>query len=420
MIRASVPGHLLSLRQAGLIAEPQPVACLDDEPSFPSYIVYAAGADPSEEQSGNIGEPLSGFGIAHEAAVAQIKAAGECLESICSYRYRPAADDRHALPSASRDRLAASARFRDAFCAAFPAFEQDRHDLFDAVKQWPIRNPLTLETSACPAQLISLSPDYASEPQLLPERTSAGLAAGVAGTHGALAGALLELIERDAVAAAFADPLHIRPYRKLPDAIARLVTYVEGKRLKLLVFDIASDLTVPTALCLALDETGRGPFLSAGSASAFSVEAAMEKAILESVQSRSVLRGFAQDILATDITDRRSIADGLGRVAYWWDMSRRIELDDYLSRASDRPADGAGAAPIPSCEALLDMLAARNFDVWVADITLPPVRAAGFEVVRALVPGLHRLPYSEENREDYSQHYGHFVRDGDPPPHPIA
>jgi hypothetical protein len=133
-----------------------------------------------------------------------------------------------------------------------------------------------------------------------------------------------------------------------------------------------------------------------------------------------VLRGFAADILALGITDKHAILDGLGRVAYWWSTTRRIELDAYLARANKSPSDGAEITPIPSCEALLDALAARKFDVWVADITLPSVRTAGFEVVRALVPGLHRLAYSESNREDYSRHYGFFARNSDPPPHPIA
>ena len=255
---------------------------------------------------------------------------------------------------------------------------------------------------------------------MLPERTSAGLAAGVIGTERALSGALLEQIERDAVAAAFSDPQRVRPFRRLPDSIAELVTYVEAKDLKLLMFDIASDLAVPTVLCLAIDDTGRGPYLSAGASASFNLETAMEKAVLESVQSRSVLRGFVSDITALGITEKQSILDGLGRVAYWWNAMRRVELDAYLDRANKSPSNGAEITPIPSCEALLDMLAARKFDVWVADITLPSVRAAGFEVVRALVPGLHRLPYSEKNREDYSRHYGFFDRNENLPPHPIA
>ncbi len=411
-------GLLQSLCKSGLVTVPQDVPCLEDEPFFPSYIVYAQDDDRDEDPSENSGEPLSGFGIARGASLAQLKAAGECLESICSLYYKPSEDDRRDLRS--KQRSATAGRFRDAFCGAFAEYEQSRLDLFEAAEQWPVRNPRTLETSACPAQLISLSPDYQSEPQLLPERTSAGLAAGVIGTQRALCGAILEQIERDAVAAAFSDPQRLRPFRRIPDAMVELMTYVETKDLKLLMFDITSDLPVPAVLCLALDDTGRGPFLSAGAAASLSVEAAMEKAVLESVQSRSVLRGFAADILALGITDKHAILDGLGRVAYWWSTTRRIELDAYLARANKSPSDGAEITPIPSCEALLDALAARKFDVWVADITLPSVRTAGFEVVRALVPGLHRLAYSENNREDYSRHYGFFARNSDPPPHPIA
>jgi len=407
-------GLVQSLCNAGLVTVPQEVPHLEDEPCFPSYIAYAVEADGRHEQTD--GEPLSGFGIARTDSLAQLKAAAECLEGICARDYRP--DDRERRDIGTRQ--PAAGRFRHAFSAMFPAGERGTADLFDATEQWPVRNALTRETSACPAQLISLSPDYLTEPQLLAERTSAGLAAGVTGTQRALSGALLEQIERDAVAAAFADPERLRPFHHIPDVIVELMTYVEDRDLRLLVFDITSDLAVPTALCLAIDDTGRGPFLSAGASAAFSVEAAMEKAVLESVQSRSVLRGFVDDITGLGITDKNSIADGLGRVAYWWSGERRAELDAYLGRAGKSSSHASEIAPLASCDALLATLAARDFEVWVADITLPAVRAAGFEVVRALVPGLHRLPYAEKNREDYSRHYGYFTSDNDLPPHPIA
>ena len=411
---------LQALYDARLVTPAVEVPCLEDEPFFPSYTVYADSVvnDFADDRSQDDGGLPSGFGIAQQESLAQLKAAGECLEVICSLYYRPG--EKSQIDHPSTEGKINTQRFHDALCEALPAFHWNGLDFYDEVEQWPVYNARTHETSTCPAQLISLSAEYASEPQLFAERTSAGLAAGSIGTQGALAGALLEQIERDSIAAVFSDPQRLKPFRQMPNAVVELKECIEKKGLDLLVFDITSDLAVPVVMCLALDDTGRGPFLSAGAAAAFSFDTAVEKAILESVQSRSVLRNFAEQILSSGITDRQSISCGLDRIAYWWDAARRIELDEYLGRANNVLTDGTQIVSVPSCAALLNILAGKNLDVWVADLTLPSVRQAGFEVVRAVVPGLHRLHQCERNREFYSKHYGQFEYDDALPPHPLA
>ncbi|WP_162917610.1 YcaO-like family protein [Dongia deserti] len=394
---------------------------MDDEPFFPSYIVYAAdGANAHDVVGEGSDQSLSGFGIAAEHSLAEMKAAGECLESICALFHRPSRD-KGPVSSQSQTLESSDPRaFRDAFFASLPEHHEVIDHQFGLLEQWPVLNARTGEVSTCPAQLISLSADYASEWQLLSERTSAGLAAGEIGTRRATTAAVLEHVERDSVAAAFSDPERMKPFAALPSAIAELVSYVEGFRLKLLLFDITSDLAVPTVLCMALDETGRGPFLSGGAAACLDFSNALEKAILESVQGRTVLRQHAAEFAALNVKSRQSISCGMDRVAYWWDVARHAELDFCLRRAERDGVDPEPVASVPSCECLLNNLSVKGYEVWLADITLPSIRERGFEVVRALVPGLHRLHHSEANRESYSRHYGNLVWEQHCPPHPIA
>lgn len=397
--------ELQALVQAGLVSSPVAVDGLADEPRFPAYVCRAAARpDVSDDDI-----PASGFGVDPDDALARLKAAGECLETLCGLAV-PSVD-----AGADPDPETTGAVVRE-----LTGLNKDTLDrVLPSLARIPARNPVTGATATLPAQLVSLSARHSAEPQLLPERTSGGLAFGRIGTGRALVSAILEQVERDAAAAAFAQPRRLRRLAELPRPAAALAGRIEDCGLALHVFDITSDLGIPTIACLAVDDSGRGPFLTASAAARLDYATALEKALLEAVQGRSAFRAWEDQIRARDIERPDDIRGGLDRIAWWWDApARRADLAFYLDRASRLSRVDPTAQLGPN-----DVFAAlrrHGLDLWIADLTLPEIRAAGYETVKAIIPGLHRLHMSEAAAQAVSRHHGILQPDPGAPPHPMA
>ena len=61
----------------------------------------------------------------------------------------------------------------------------------------------------------------------------------------------------------------------------------------------------------------------------------------------------------------------------------------------------------------------RGFHIYVADVTLPELKQAGFEVLRVVVPELLPLYLTEANKMLYSVHHGEIPNDPSLRPHPV-
>jgi hypothetical protein len=62
----------------------------------------------------------------------------------------------------------------------------------------------------------------------------------------------------------------------------------------------------------------------------------------------------------------------------------------------------------------------RGFHIYVADLTLPKIRAHGFEVKKVVIPELHPLYLDERAKALYSVHHGRINDDPTLKPHPIT
>lgn len=121
--------------------------------------------------------------------------------------------------------------------------------------------------------------------------TNSGTAAGLTKDEAILHG-LMEIVERDAIGLAFVTHVLSRPaapIRKvrqdtLPLPCRQLINeIIEETQGELAVFDITSDIGIPTALCsLTIGAPARHRFF--GSGSSLSAEYAMERALLEALQ----------------------------------------------------------------------------------------------------------------------------------------
>ena len=62
----------------------------------------------------------------------------------------------------------------------------------------------------------------------------------------------------------------------------------------------------------------------------------------------------------------------------------------------------------------------RGYHLFVADVTLPEIRAEGFEALKVVIPELHPLYLDERAKSLYSAHHGEIQEDGSLKPHPFT
>ncbi len=71
-------------------------------------------------------------------------------------------------------------------------------------------------------------------------------------------------------------------------------------------------------------------------------------------------------------------------------------------------------------EKALENVKLKKYNIFVADITLPPIKNKGFEVLKVIVPELHPLYLDERAKALYSVHHGTIKDDKTLKPHPLT
>lgn len=228
----------------------------------------------------------------------------------------------------------------------------------------------------------------------------------------ALVRGIFEVIERDAIAVSWLQrlPLPLLRAGQLSDSAGRIVTWADRHFIDAYLFDATTDMGVPTVYCLLVaphDDTVRQ---AAGCASARSLPAAAEKALLEAIGARQTSHAAASTAsLPSDGT---------------WPMAsaqRACAYDFLLSGARDRVAaaerPALPAEPAEALRWLIRSLDRHDMPAYAVDRTPPEVAAVGLTVMAVLIPDLqpmsldrraqflaHRRLYSAPARMGYTAH----------------
>jgi len=243
----------------------------------------------------------------------------------------------------------------------------------------------------------------------------AGLAAHTT-VDGAVRRALLEVVERDAMALGWhgrRGMLAVEP----PPWLARLGTGPEG-RLATRFVAFPNEVGVPVLGAL-VDDAGSG-FCSFGTAARLDPEPAAVRALAEALQLQLVLAQFDDPDGPVAAAARRPgsalrpwRADRAYAASYREDLADVVDYGCHLQLALDpgvRARVGAefddalaghtrlDAVPATTWPALLDALAAAGLEPVAVDLTTADVASAGLRVVRVVVPGCYSnaaagLPY---------------------------
>ncbi len=206
--------------------------------------------------------------------------------------------------------------------------------------------------------------------------------------------ALLEVVERDAFMITWLRSLPRTRIQVDDDAglCALGQRHLYGPGLRYHVFDITTDLAIPTVLCLVEAQSARGPAFAAGAAARPTERDAIAKAMLEAASaitySRAVVRRTPQWRPEPQFINVTTFEDHV-RLYAEPDMGAHLRflLDTPDQRPPSAGRDLPAGPPAEQLRRCVAAIAARGYQPIACDVTAPDVALAGLTCTRALIPG---------------------------------
>lgn len=361
----------------GLVGDCSPAAA----PFLPGLSVHVARG-PRRVPGWHLPEPLEGTGVSPEPDMARAAAVAEVVEAYCTWA--PVDDDR--LVRGSWRELGDMGQHPDDF--AWPSGAQ--------YQRLPLLTPLTADrevdwspawslTSGCPT-LVPAALVYADRGRrppnaVLPELTSTGIACHVSLPHAMLAG-LCEVLERDALAVAWYNGLPFTSLAASDTAVGDVVDrWRDEAAIDVALLSVPTDAPFPVVLAVARPQEDP-PFAAVGAACRPDPVAAAAKAVAESGQVLLRLRaGDAEGMEPDDAAARYSTAQGAEL------LDRCLGIAEARTALADLPTASSGSVAGDLAAAVGALAASNGLEVLATELTTADVAAAGWRVVRVLVPG---------------------------------
>jgi ribosomal protein S12 methylthiotransferase accessory factor len=370
-------------------------------------IGYSCGsldADPVANRQG-------GAAIDRQKAIAA--AMGEAVERYCSAYY-----NREQLIFGRYDEMHADAVHPSSFCLfsqsqySRPLFPFKRFDARTPVS-WTWGYSLQQKRSVLvPAQMVYLpfTVDESREP-VITYTTSTGLACGNTIEEAILSG-MSEVVERDSLTCFWMNRLPL-PHVDIDDHSSLFHEFRHRFALPGLQYsicDATTDLGIPVVFTLLVGQSSVGRMVNAGSSASASPERAALKSLIEAAHGRPYVRYLLQNGLTSRYNDDFSNVNGFqDHAVFYTTAPQHSSALDFVSAPrvarplSEIPDHGTGSAA-GDIRFYLSRLREHDIDVIVVDLTTPDIGAAGFTVVRIVMPGLqllhglHRFPFLGNSR----------------------
>jgi ribosomal protein S12 methylthiotransferase accessory factor len=171
--------------------------------------------------------------------------------------------------------------------------------------------------------------------------------------------------------------------------------------LELYVYDITTDIPIPTILSIVIDRSGEGPAVIADAATDLDPEDAVITSIEAAQQARPWLRNemfHLSDTRAQDLERAHPeywVSTNLHRGLFWGDTSRISELDFLLKCEKKTKVESINNLSSRDSErnlrTILQMFQDKQMEVAYIDITTPDIEELGMKVVRVIIPELQPL-----------------------------
>ena len=342
---------------------------------------------------------LSGAGVSVDPREAELRAVGETIERYCMSRYAP---EQFIHASARELGGAALDLDRIARCAPWePAVRSGQFALpdKDARVRW-VKGVSLMDGRRVliPAIMVYLyfPPETPAENFWIPISTGCAFHEDLTQ---ALLGGLCEVIERDALALTWLHQLPLAEFElgdpaRWPARFREQMSLMRRSGLELRFFDATSDLGVPTVYTLQMCDHTRLLANLVISATRVRAWQALTRTVEEGCSSRLALDSrLATGGLDPRYRERPELLHELEDCALFYaERERRADFAFLLEGSERRPVEAlpdlASGSPAGELVRVLERLRRRGYEAYAVDLTTPEVRAAGFWVVRVLVPQL--------------------------------
>lgn len=227
---------------------------------------------------------------------------------------------------------------------------------------------------------------------------STGLACHMSAAEAAISG-ICEVIERDAVTLtwqAMMSPPQVR-VETLSDANYDLVERYERTGGKVTMFNITTDVGVPTVLSVVRHPSPEQPALVVAASTSLDPEQAVRKSLEELAHTRR----YSQQInlklprLVPDPPAHENVTGQISHLNYWCDHQNLPQAAFLFASKQRVDFDELPDLATGDARRDLDVIAravkSTGCRVLLVDVTTPDAGELGFSVVRALIPGFHPL-----------------------------
>ncbi|WP_406347983.1 YcaO-like family protein [Streptomyces sp. NBC_00144] len=203
--------------------------------------------------------------------------------------------------------------------------------------------------------------------------------------------AILEVIERDAIALTWLQRMPLRPIPAEAHSpmLDRLLAAAQRHFVHTLLLDATTDLGVPTVYCLQIAEHDPRARHVVGCAADRTLSAAAEKALAETLSIRDLV--YAGPGAPESFEEFTDIADGARYMA----VPERSEAFAFLHRGSAagprRPPPALPTPPQAALDTLLERLSALDMPVLAVDRSHAELRSVGLTAVNVVIPDLQPM-----------------------------
>jgi ribosomal protein S12 methylthiotransferase accessory factor len=228
-----------------------------------------------------------------------------------------------------------------------------------------------------------------------------GAATGSA-LSGAICRGICEVVERDSFMITYLNSLSV-PEIVMDGSLEFDLRYLLEEfarcRLELRVFDITTDIPIPTALAVIVDRKGIGPAICIGLKASLDMHRAIVGAIYEAQSNRLSIRKLMK---SRKLSNQPEVVRLQERALFW----SRIGSISYLgfllngrkrtSLSSFRRVNLSNTPKV--LQRLLQIISALGHEIYVRDISIRPLKRLSIFTIKAVLPGLQPLYLDERFR----------------------
>ncbi len=241
------------------------------------------------------------------------------------------------------------------------------------------------------------------------ERTiGPGISTGQASGYGygdALLRGIYEIIERDAFSILWLNRL-TAPRIAMDPSPALCRTFREKfkkKSLEYTLYDMTTDIEVPSVLCMIIDRATDPPMICCGGASHSDAEKAALKAMVEAAQTRQWAKFLGKRDKPFAIASDYSNIDDFEKHVFLYAYGNMMRAVRFLKSSkreialSDLPSSSE-VSTAAQLRRILSKIEAKGYEVLVVDLTTVDVAECGYRVLKVLIPQLQQLEGDHNHR----------------------